>query len=243
VAVRWPSCWPLERGVRNKVSLAHLSRKQILSWAKAHFRRTGKWPTTASGPIAEAPDETWAAVDAALNQGGRGLKGGSSLARLLAQYRLKPNHLDLPPLSKKKILAWVDAHHQRTGQWPNTNSGPVVDAPGERWDVVDNALRQGHRGQPSGSSLLQLLAKKPGVRNPLHLPDLTKEKVLIWVESHFEWTGSWPKYNSGPIVDAAGESWAGVDSAFRHGKRGLPGKSPLAKLLAETATALLPTKG
>src|SRR5205807_938374 len=88
----------------------------------------------------------------------RGLRGGSSLARLLAQHRGRRNHLDLPQLSQKKILEWMDAHHEHKGEWPNTNSGEVVDAPGERWKLIDDALREGRRGLLGGSSLAKLLA-------------------------------------------------------------------------------------
>ena len=40
-----------------------------------------------SGPVAEAPEETWRAVNMALAQGHRGLPGGSSLSRLLDESR------------------------------------------------------------------------------------------------------------------------------------------------------------
>jgi hypothetical protein len=62
---------------------------------------------------------------------------------------------------------------------------------------------------------------------------LTAEQILHWADLHFRRTGKWPKYNIGPVVDAAGESWAAVDSALRYGKRGLPGESSLARMLAE----------
>jgi hypothetical protein len=221
-----------ERGVRNHGDLPRLKRKQIIRWAKAHRQRTGQWPTTNSGPILEAPGETWAAVDAALNQGIRGLgRPGSSLAKLLAEAVGKVNIHDMLPLSRTKILGWAVAHHARTGEWPNTNSGPVTDAPDERWDLIDNALRVGHRGLPGGSSLLQLLVKKRGVRNKASLPPLTDEEILHWADLHFQRTGFWPKYDSGPIQDAPGETWAAVDNALRFGKRGMTGGSSLAKLL------------
>jgi hypothetical protein len=35
-----------------------LTVKQILAWAKAHRRRTGRWPSAASGPVAEVPGQT-----------------------------------------------------------------------------------------------------------------------------------------------------------------------------------------
>jgi hypothetical protein len=64
-----------------------LSLGQVLAWARAYRSRRGRWPTAASGRIAESPDITWMAVNAALSQGGRGLPGGSSLSRLLQEQR------------------------------------------------------------------------------------------------------------------------------------------------------------
>jgi hypothetical protein len=71
-----------ERGVRNLHDLPELTEALILSWADRHKRRAGRWPTENSGPIADAPGETWCNVNAALMQGLRGLPGGSSLAAL-----------------------------------------------------------------------------------------------------------------------------------------------------------------
>jgi hypothetical protein len=222
----------IERGVRNQASMPRLSRKSILDWASAHHQRTGKWPVKDSGPIPECPGETWLTVNEALRNGRRGLRGKSTLAQLLDEHGAKPNHLNLPPLSRKKIVAWADAHHQRTGQWPNVNSGAVHEAPGERWDLIDNALREGHRGLTGGSSLLQLLVRKRGIRNPLSPPPLTEEQIGQWADLHFQRTGKWPKSRSGPIADAPGETWVKVDWALREGKRGLPGGSSLAKVVA-----------
>jgi hypothetical protein len=149
-----------ERGVRNRMDLPRLTRKQILAWAVAHRHSTGEWPTRHSGPIQEAPEETWLAIDDGLRDGCRGLRGGSSLARLLNQYHGVRNPADLPRLSKKKILAWADAHFQRTGSWPTTGSGPVHDDPAEKWPQIDQALRVGKRGLAGGSSLTRLLIAK-----------------------------------------------------------------------------------
>jgi len=228
----------VERGARNKVSLPRLSRKKILAWADAYFRRHGKWPTRDAGEIPESPGDTWLRMDGALIVGCRGLRGGSTLAKLLAQRRGKRDNMNVPLLSRRKILNWADAHYQRTGKWPNTTLGQVVDAPEERWDMIDNALRIGHRGLPGGSSLLQLLAKKRGVRNFRNLPPLTEEQILHWADLHYQRMGKWPKYNDGQVADASGETWSGIDGALRYGKRGLlPGGSSLAKLLVRTGKA------
>lgn len=75
------------RGLRNRLDLPKLTVKQILQWADAHHRKTGQWPRQSSGAVFGAPGEKWGNIRARLFQGGRGLPGGSSLARLLAQRR------------------------------------------------------------------------------------------------------------------------------------------------------------
>jgi hypothetical protein len=75
--------------------------------------------------------ETWAGVDAALNNGARGLTGRISLAQLLAVKRGIRNQKRLPPYTVAQIRRWAEAHFRRTGAWPNASSGPVWDAPGE----------------------------------------------------------------------------------------------------------------
>jgi hypothetical protein len=74
-------------GVRNARRPPALTTQMIVEWADAHFRRTGQWPRKQSGPIQDAPGETWNAISLALAQGLRDLEGGSSLAKLLAEHR------------------------------------------------------------------------------------------------------------------------------------------------------------
>src|SRR5262249_19229075 len=99
-----------------------LSVSQILDWADAYHSRTGKWPNSATGPIPEAPGETWSSVNSALARGSRGLPGGSSLAQLLTEERGKQREQMPHRLSVGQILAWADAHHERTGRWPTAAS-------------------------------------------------------------------------------------------------------------------------
>jgi hypothetical protein len=222
-----------ERGRRNHMNLPQLKRRQILAWADAHFQRTGDWPTIDSGPIPEAPPETWLRVETALRNGGRGLRGGSTLAQFLTRHRGKRNVHDLPPLRINTIVAWAEAHRERTGEWPTRGSGPIPEAPGECWSAVDTALRDGLREVPGGQSLARLLARKRGVRNIKRLPPLTVEQILFWADRHREQTGCWPTHKSGSIPDTVGETWLRVDEALRRGVRSLAGDSSLARLLAE----------
>jgi hypothetical protein len=59
-----------------------LTVTQIVIWAEAHRKRTGKWPSADGGPVQEAPGENWCALNTALQDGLRGLPGGDSLSKL-----------------------------------------------------------------------------------------------------------------------------------------------------------------
>jgi hypothetical protein len=219
------------RGVRNIKSLPPLTEQQILVWADEYQGRTGEWPKIASGAIPQCPGETWMTVQNALQKGLRGLSGGSSLAQLLAKHREVRNRMDPPPLTVGQVLAWADAAFQRTGQWPNQYSGPIMESPEETWAGVNYALKVGTRGLPAGRSLAQILSEQCGVRNRGNLPQLSTEQILVWADAHFKRTGNWPNWKSGVIPDAPGETWSGVQSALFSGTRGLPGGSTLAQLL------------
>jgi hypothetical protein len=134
-----------------------LTVAQILAWADDHRVRTGRWPSAASGPVKGVPGEKWHALDGALAKGLRGLPGGSSLSRLLAEGRGKRTGSPLGMLTTGQILGWAELHFRRTGRWPGAHSGPVADAPGENWRVLNLALREGYRGLPGGGSLARLL--------------------------------------------------------------------------------------
>jgi hypothetical protein len=221
-----------ERGVRNPRDLPRLSIRQILQWADAHHERFERWPMQSSGPIAEAPGETWTGIDVALRFGRRGLRGGLSLAFLLELRRGKRNLSSLAPFTERQIIRWADAFHARTGQWPNRKSGPIPEAPGETWLAVENALRQGLRGLPSGSSLVQLLVERRGIRNPNRPPRLSIRQILVWVDAFHDRTGRWPTKQTGAVDGVAEETWGAVDWALRLGLRGLRVRSTLAGLLA-----------
>jgi transcriptional regulator with XRE-family HTH domain len=116
--------------------------------------------------VVDAPGETWHGVNWALRHGARGLRGGTSLARLLARRLGARNHTTIARLTVPKVLAWADAHHARTGAWPGHRTGPIPEAPGDTWAGVQAALRQGYRGLPGGTSLYRLLKKHCQVPGP-----------------------------------------------------------------------------
>jgi superfamily II DNA or RNA helicase len=72
-----------------------LTEKQILQWLDAHHSNRNEWPNRDSGAIEAAPGETWFNINQAMRLGLRGLPGGTSLARLLAERRGVRKNADL----------------------------------------------------------------------------------------------------------------------------------------------------
>ncbi len=219
------------RGVRNRGCLPRFTERQVLAWADAHHRRTGKWPNHESGAISQAPGETWLAVAQALRGGIRGLPGGTTLARFLTKHRNVPNHLALPRFTVKQVLAWADAYHRRHRRWPKRHSGAILEAPTESWGRVNTALIQGNRGFAGRSSLSKLLAKYRRVKGRIVLPKLRIRDILAWADHHFRRTGFSPTARSGRILAAPNRTWGAVHQALHAGWRGFPGGDSLSRLL------------
>lgn len=206
-----------------------LTIKQILAWADQWKAEHGRWPESKDGDLRFA-DETWTNIDQALRVGVRGLHRGQSLARLLDTRRGKRNRKQLPKYTIKQILAWADAHHERTGRWPRSTDGQIAGTRGETWTAVEVALRNGQRGLPGGATLASLLAEKRGLVNKKALPRLSEKQILTWIDRYCRENGFLPTCDSGPIPWANGASWRGIDKALRNGSRGLR-KSSLSNLI------------
>ena len=220
-----------QRGVRNLSCLPRLTLAQILSWADAHHRRAGAWPTSEAGPIPDTCGETWKAIDHALRLGGAAFPEELRCPGCWRQRRGVRNIQNLPRLSFDRVLAWADAHHRRTGTWPTSDSGPIAKALGETWSGVNAALQKGRRGFLGGFSLARLLAKRRGVRNPKQPPQLSVDKILKWADAYRRRNGYWPNRQSGPIAGMDGETWAMIDRALANQQRGLRSESSLFRLL------------
>lgn len=134
-----------------------------------------------------------------------------------------------PPLDVDQVLRWADAHHARTGQWPQPASGVIHEAVGETWRNLDHAMRKGQRGLPQ-TSLTRLLHEHRGVARTIRR-ELTLNEVLSWAKAWKARTGRWPTVRSGPIPEAPGLNWRALDQALRQGSHGLPAGSSLARLL------------
>ena len=214
--------------VRPNAPDENLSVGPIMAWAKAWRKRRGSWPTTCSGEIPGQGGLTWSTVDKLLRDGRAGLPAGTSLALL---RRADRQAAEQTPLTQQQILGWLDDHYRRTGRWPASTSGRILDAPGETWFNVSLALMRGSRGL-RGTLVAQRAAEKISrCQEQGRLARLSIPQILAWADAHHARTGKWPSQLSGAILEAPGESWQKVQSALCHGSRGLPGRSGLAQLL------------
>ena len=127
----------------------HLTLEQIVAWADAHHAAFGTWPNSDSGKVLGASREYWSTLDHLLKIGGRGLPGGQSIARLLAEHRSVWAGRTMEPLSVEQVLAWADAYHARHGRWPDSLSGPVDPAP-EGNLVCDQLQSDPWHARPAG---------------------------------------------------------------------------------------------
>lgn len=227
------------RGVPIYHDVTQLTYEQILCWADAHFKLNGAWPTEDSGPVADTAGETWRRIDSAIYAGSRGLTGGGSLARLLAEQRGKRHKYMLQDYDLDTINKWVLNHYLRLGRLPYVKDGPVAEAPSENWAMVDDAFKHARRGLANCgyNSLKEFLnARFPREdfgQRVYHRPKLTTKCVLEWADAYHERTGHWPKWSSGSIPEAPGETWSKINHELYRGNRGFGVKMSLAELLVK----------
>jgi hypothetical protein len=159
----------VERGVLSPWWKGPLVARQILAWADDFHEAHGHWPFYSSGLVNTRSRLTWDTIDKALKWGRHGLPGGSSLPWFLNEHRgiflgmkHRPHRTRAEKLlDVKMIRAWARAHHRRTGEWPQRDTGPIPKSGGQTWVAVNAALRLGYRGLPGGSSLAKIFGARP----------------------------------------------------------------------------------
>ncbi len=139
------------------------------------------------------------------------------------------------PMTLRRILAWADRHRDRTGRWPISRSGPVLDADdGTTWEGVNTALTKGIRGLSGGDSLARLLQRRRTRGDARSIwPELSRRKILDWVDEYYQRTSRWPQRDSGSLAWARDITWATIDRHLKKGNCSLPGGSSLSALLRE----------
>ena len=139
----------------------------------------------------------------------------------------------------------VAAEDRRIGTLARLSGPTVQAAPDQTWGAIDQALRQGRRGLPGGSSLGRLLVQHRGPEARWQPPRLTVELILAWADQHFARTGDWPTENSGAIPETPGDTWSKIELCFarraagcRKRTRWAPSGRPSGEAASRRSTAL-----
>lgn len=144
------------RNVENRRDPESLTVMRIKGWIKSFHKTHGEWPNNTSGKAHGASSPTWGQINRALSQGLRGLPGGSSLAKVVADVRgVAYRHEEL---TEDYICELAKKHKDKYGAWPSQKSGKI-DGTNYTWKQIDGSLTQGAR-QLKKSSLAKLLAKR-----------------------------------------------------------------------------------
>ncbi len=144
-----------------------LTKEKIVELLREYHERTGEWPgELTQDPELEKKGLNWRKIDRSLREGARGLPGGTTLVRLIAETFGVRNGSRPGALRESQIRAWALAHRQRTGEWPSRDSGEIDGAPGEKWANIHQALRAGMRGLPGGMTLRQFIEELLKRRRP-----------------------------------------------------------------------------
>lgn len=200
---------PLTIRFRSRPAKPRLSYTRILGWCDEFKDRLGVWPMRGDKFIATDAEETWGAIDRSLTQGTRGLPGGTTLAKLLMQYRGRQHFFLKPDFTVDQILTWADAFHATTGDWPKYQDGAIASTT-ETWSAVQTSLQRGTRGLPGGGSLAQLLDEHRGVKNHLAGAPLTAKTILRWADHHRMKRGTTPSTATGRYSRHPGKRGAGL---------------------------------
>ena len=104
---------------------------------------------------------------------------------------------------------------------------------------LDVALRDGRRGLPGGSSLVDLLDEHRLGNGRV----LTIQRILAWADAHHAATGRWPGKNSTRIDQTPFTlTWLEIDQALKHGLHGLRAGLSLARVLCTNRGIPLPIR-
>jgi hypothetical protein len=98
---------------------------------------------------------------------------------------------------------------------------------------VKAALSIGTRGLRGDMTLSGLLAENRSVRTAQHVRPLSTKQIIGWIDAYYRRHRKRPTRDSGAIPNSGGETWTAVDLALKRGRRGLAGRSSLAKLIGE----------
>jgi superfamily II DNA or RNA helicase len=212
-----------------------LNIKKILEWSDAYYKRYNKWPNSNSGNIDGEENETWTGVSISLQRGLRGLTNKYTLADLLQEFRNVKNIGNLITLSSKDIISWAIEHKEKTGEYPNQNSGKIISNPSETWNAINDAMSNGRRGLKKQSLVVFLEKKLDRIpKSRIGRNDLSTKKIIIWIKNYYEKHKKYPLATSKEVIpNSSGTKWYNVATSLSRGLRGLDKEKTFLEILQE----------
>jgi hypothetical protein len=234
----------------------NLTIKKIVAYATDHFCRTGEVPHALTGQIEGTHSDTWANIEHALRNGGRGFAGGSSLQAIFDEF--------FPVEEREAILAAkdradVEALADGSALVRNVTAKPSGEANGDLahatapivTDVGDPTVeplqdrqisdRDATTQKPKrlatkkqavrSDETLSTTIKGKGGRRKLDFSGLDLETVLSWIDHHKKVEGYYPLSGSGKVSDDSPYTWSGIDKALKTGTFGDDVPRSLSKLI------------
>ena len=180
-------------------------------------------------PGARYPVLNWWRPTAALDEGYRGLKGGTTLADLLQDQRASATSRTCRAWTSSRSLRGLMPTARRLAITLASNPARLAAPLARRGRGSTRHWTRASAACPAVRRWAQLLAECRDCRGPL-----TVERILAWADAHHAASGRWPTaWSSGRVRGAPREAWPIIDDSLRDGRRGLPGGTTLAQLLAE----------
>ena len=213
-----------------------LTEQRVLTFALMHYEETGSYPTESSDWILDGKD-SWPTISFALNQGLRGLPGGSSLAKLLQAHNLKANPHERDYPSKDEIVDAAEIYQALAidNKLPTKESGSFLNPKylDLSWGAINSAITRGAIEDVQAKTLADLWVLEFDYRNVNDLGKLTECQILQWCDIYQSQHPDelLPSNQSESIPEMGTETFMGIDTAIRENRRGLQGLVSLDNLL------------
>jgi hypothetical protein len=232
-----------EFGIKNKMNLPPLTEKIICDWVGKFIEKNKRKPTKSDGIIEfannEYKGETWKTINFSLLRGTRGLRGGSSLAKLIQQKFGIRDYCNPPKLSLEMIREWIQKYIIKHNTKPTAKSGIVEFAEDEykgiTWAAIADAMSNGRRGLTGKLSLAQYIEDEFKISNHCACKPLTDVVICDWIKKFIDKYKRKPTQND-EIIEFAGTEyndirWNTLNTMLWGGGRSLPGGSSLAQFI------------
>ncbi len=133
-----------------------LSIEQVLGWCDIYYERNNKYPGQYAKSIPEMHGEDFNNINAALNNGNRGLPKMTGIAGLLAQERGYVHNQNKPKIKLDDVINEMINYFRANRKFPTADNKEIAGSLGCKWSALNASLHIGGRGLPKGLSLSKL---------------------------------------------------------------------------------------